>query len=163
MSVTINRMQFLRGDYSGKNSPIRPPWSGPENKFIRSCDCCGECIKKCPTQIIQNGRGNYPIINFNVGECLFCDECVNACEAGALTTIEDQQPWSVAAFINTENCLAFKDTECRSCYDPCEVSSITMTPRIGGVSIPLLNTSLCTGCGACFAICPTKAITMITH
>ena len=163
VSVTINRMQFLRGDYSGKNSPIRPPWAGTENVFIRACDGCGECIKKCPTQIIQNGRGNYPIINFNVGECLFCDECVNACEAGALTIFKDQPPWSVTASINTKNCLAFSDTECRSCYDPCEVSSINMTPRIGGVSIPLLNTSLCTGCGACFAICPTKAITMITN
>ena len=156
-------MQFLRGNYSGKDSPIRPPWSGTENEFTRLCNGCGDCIIKCPTQIIQKGRGNFPVINFKAGECLFCDECVNACNTGALTTVKKQQPWSVTASINNKDCLAFNDTECRSCYDPCEVSSINMTPRLGGVSIPLLNTSLCTGCGACFAICPTKAITMITN
>ncbi|MDH5387559.1 MAG: ferredoxin-type protein NapF [Gammaproteobacteria bacterium] len=163
MSTAINRMQFLRGDYSGKKSPIRPPWADTEKRFTHLCDSCGECIKQCPTQIIQKGRGDYPVINFNAGECLFCNECVDACKTKALTIIEGQQPWSVTASINTKTCLAYNNTECRSCYDPCEVSSINMTARIGGVSIPLLNTSLCTGCGACFAICPTKAITMITH
>ena len=163
MSVAINRMQFLRGDYSGKNSPIRPPWAGTERRFIHLCDGCGECIEQCPTKIIQKGRGNYPVINFNNGECLFCGECVAACEPEALAVITDQHPWSVEAAINTDTCLAHKGVECRSCYDPCEVNSIAMTPRLGGVSIPVINTSLCTGCGACFAICPTKAITMSTN
>ncbi|MDH5611492.1 MAG: ferredoxin-type protein NapF [Gammaproteobacteria bacterium] len=163
MSVAINRMQFLRGDYSGKSSPIRPPWAGDEIQFTQTCDGCGECIEQCPTKIIRKGRGNYPVINFNVGECLFCGKCVDACEPKALIINESQPPWSVEASINTVTCIAFNGVECRSCYDPCEANSITMTPRLGGVSIPVINTDLCTGCGACFAICPTKAITMFTN
>ena len=161
--AAINRMQFLRGDYKGKNAPIRPPWAGAENSFLNLCDSCGDCIEKCPTNIIQKGRGDYPVINFNAGECLFCNECADACTPNALKIIEDQQPWSIIASINTDSCLAFKGVECRSCYDPCEVKSINMKPRLGGVSIPVLDTTLCTGCGACFAICPSKAINMNTN
>ena len=153
-------MQFLRGDLSGKNTPIRPPWSGDENKFINTCNSCGDCIVSCPTKIIKKGRGDYPFINFNAGECLFCNECVNACKTGALTINKGQQPWSVTATIDAKSCLAFKGVECRSCYDPCEAGSIAMTPQLGGVSIPNHNASLCTGCGACFAICPSKSISM---
>ena len=160
MSIAISRMQFLRGDYSGKNSPIRPPWAVTENEFTHQCNVCGECIKKCPTQIIQKGRAGYPVINFNAGECLFCGECVDTCKTNALTTNTDQQPWSVTASINTENCLAFKNTECRSCYDPCEAGSVTITPLLHGVSTPTIDASLCTGCGACFSVCPVSAITM---
>ncbi|MDT8452683.1 MAG: ferredoxin-type protein NapF [Gammaproteobacteria bacterium] len=160
MNTAINRSQFLRGDYSGKASPIRPPWSSTENQFLDSCDSCGDCIERCPTNIIQKGRGNYPVINFNAGECLFCGDCAKACETGALTMVEGQQPWAVTAALNTDNCLAFKGVECRSCYDPCEAGSISMTPRLGGVSIPGFDAQSCTGCGACLAICPTQAIRM---
>ena len=153
-------MQFLRGDISGKNAPIRPPWSGDESRFIDICNGCGGCIEQCPTKIIKKGRGNYPVINFSAGECLFCHECVDACNENALTITKDQQPWSIIATINYESCLAFKNIECRSCYDPCEAGSITITPQLGGVSIPSLNASLCTGCGACFSICPSKSISM---
>ena len=156
-------MQFLRGDISGRNVPIRPPWSVDENHFIDTCNSCGDCIKHCPTKILQKGRGDYPIVNFKAGECLFCNECVEACEVNALAIHEDQQPWSVVATINTETCLAHKGVECRSCYDPCEARAIKMTPLLGGVSIPNLDANLCTGCGACFAICPSNSISMNTN
>lgn len=163
MSVAISRMQFLRGDYSGENSPIRPPWAANESEFTHLCDVCGDCIKKCPTQIIQKGRAGFPVINFNVGECLFCGDCVDTCQTNALVNNTNHQPWTVTASIKNEDCLAYKNTECRSCYDPCEAGSINMTPRLGGVTIPTINTSLCTGCGACFTVCPTKAIRMISN
>ena len=163
MSVAIDRVQFLRGNYSGKNLPIRPPWSDSENKFTQQCNVCGECIKKCPTQIIHKGRAGYPVINFNAGECLFCGDCVDACKTDALSAQTNQAPWSVSASINTENCLAYNNTECRSCYDPCEVSSIKISAKAGGISIPTINSSSCTGCGACFSVCPTRAISMSTH
>ncbi|MCW8831052.1 MAG: ferredoxin-type protein NapF [Gammaproteobacteria bacterium] len=162
MSTAINRMQFLRGDYSGKNSPIRPPWSVSEKKFLEICNGCGECIEQCPTNIIKKGRGNYPVISFSAGECLFCGDCVETCEPGALTAVNDQLPWSVIASINNDNCIAFKGIECRSCYDPCNARAINMPPRLGGVSIPVINTNNCSGCGACFSICPVSAITMNT-
>jgi ferredoxin-type protein NapF len=35
-----------------------------------------------------------------------------------------------------------------------------MPPRLGGISIPLISTDTCTGCGACFSVCPVQAITL---
>ncbi|MDH5711436.1 MAG: ferredoxin-type protein NapF, partial [Gammaproteobacteria bacterium] len=130
------------------------------NTFIDICDGCGECIAQCPNHIIKKGRGRYPVIDFNAGECTFCGDCVNACEPKALSYTENQTPWAIIASINTKNCLAFKGIECRSCYDPCEVGSIKIKPQLGGVSIPTLDLSLCTGCGACYVVCPTSAISM---
>ena len=160
VSKAISRMQFLRGDYSGKNSPIRPPWALPEHTFTSLCERCGECIDKCPTHIIHKGRGDFPVIDFKSGECLLCGDCVDTCKPGALKKINGEQPWSVHASIDTATCLAYRNVECRSCYDPCEASAVNMTPRIGGVSVPVLNRTVCTGCAACFAVCPVQAINM---
>ena len=162
MSTAISRMQFLRGDYSGRNNPIRPPWALAESTFIRLCESCNDCVDKCPTRIINTGRGNLPVVDFKSGECLFCGECVDACQHGALKKIEGQKPWNVTASINSKTCLAYSNVECRSCYDPCESRAIKITPRIGGISIPVLNIADCTGCGACFAVCPVQAVNMTT-
>ena len=163
MSTAISRMQFLRGDYSGRNNPIRPPWALSESPFTKLCERCDDCVDKCPTHIIHKGRGDFPVIDFKSGECLFCGDCVDACKPGALKKIDGQQPWSVIASINSKTCLAYNNVECRSCYDPCEAHAINITPRIGGVSIPVLNSANCTGCGACFAVCPVQAVNMNTN
>lgn len=162
MSTAISRMQFLRGDYSGRNNPIRPPWALPEDSFTKLCERCGDCIDKCPTHIIHEGRGSFPVIDFMSGECLFCGDCVETCKPGALKQLNGHKPWSVTASINSTKCLAYKNIECRSCYDPCESRAIRIKPRIGGVSIPLLNNVNCTGCGACIAVCPAQAVNMNT-
>lgn len=100
------------------------------------------------------------MVNFSKGECLFCDDCVDACKTGALNKTGELPNWSVFAELDETNCLAYKNIECRSCYDPCENGSINMTPRLGGVSIPTINSETCTGCGACFSVCPNHSISM---
>jgi ferredoxin len=72
VSTVISRLQFLRGDYSGRNSPIRPPWARSEKIFITLCDGCGSCIEKCPSRIIRRGRAKFPQIDFGSGECRNC-------------------------------------------------------------------------------------------
>jgi ferredoxin-type protein NapF len=160
MSAAISRMQFLRGDFSGNAAPLRPPWARSENEFTRLCVRCGDCISQCPNHIIVNGRGDFPVVDFSAGECLFCAECVDACKPGALKKSDGQQAWSVRATIDSTKCLAYHNVECRSCYDPCEAQAIRMAPRIGGVSIPVLDNPACSGCGACYGICPVHAINM---
>jgi ferredoxin-type protein NapF len=158
--AAISRIQFLRGDFSGQDEPLRPPWAVDEFLFTEICNTCGDCIEQCPTHIIHKGRGQFPVIDFKSGECLFCGGCLNTCKPGALKEISGQQPWFITASIDTEKCIAFQGVECRSCYDPCEVHAINMTPRIGGVSVPVLNHTTCTGCGACFSVCPVQAVNM---
>lgn len=160
MTTAVSRMQFLRGDFSGRTSPIRPPWAADEFLFTSVCDSCGECVTHCPVQIIEKGRGNFPVVNFSSGECDFCGVCVEHCAPGALKKLDGKRPWAIAASIEAGKCIAYNGVECRSCEDPCETRAISMVPRIGGVSIPILNTKQCTGCGACFSVCPVQAINM---
>lgn len=161
MNAQVNRMQFLRGDFKGKEMPIRPPWAINENLFTEICTSCGECITQCPTHIIRPARANFPVIDFSAGECLFCEQCIDVCKPHALLkTKQNNSPWSIKVSINDDICIAHQGVECRSCFDPCETRAILMPPRPGGISVPVISTDNCTGCGACFSICPVQAITI---
>jgi ferredoxin-type protein NapF len=162
MNTQVSRMQFLRGDFKGKQIPLRPPWAIDESLFLEICTSCGKCISQCPTNIIKPARANFPVVDFKSGECLFCEECVNACEPRALLKTTQNTPWTIKASINEDVCISYQGVECRSCYDPCEANAIKMPPRLGGFSTPTVDAINCTGCGACFSICPVQAITMNT-
>ena len=131
-----------------------------EDQFLETCTACGECVTHCPTHIIKKERADYPVIDFESGECLFCEKCIDVCKPRALVKTESNTPWAIKASIKEDSCLAFQGVECRSCYDPCETRAITMPPRLGGISIPILNTEKCTGCGACFSVCPVHSVSM---
>lgn len=153
-------MQFLRG----AQDVFRPPWSLDEPLFVETCDRCGDCINACPTSIIEKGRGGFPVINFQKGECEFCGDCVMRCHNGALqrqAMEAEQSPWSLTAVI-TDSCLAMNGVVCRTCGEQCDERAIRFRPRVGGVSIPELDSEACSGCGACVAPCPVKAVTIQT-
>ena len=160
MSSQVSRMQFLRGDFKGKETPLRPPWAIAESLFTEICTNCGECISHCPTDIIKPARANFPVIDLSAGGCLFCEQCVDGGKPRALLKSSQETPWAIKAFIDKTACIAYQGVECRSCFDPCETRAIQMPPRLGGICIPVLNSNNCTGCGACFSVCPVQAITM---
>lgn len=159
--MAISRMQFLRGDFSGRSAPIRPPWSLDEAEFIERCQRCGACAEACSQHIIRPGRGDFPEIDFTAGECLFCGDCVAVCEPRALYRQAQQTPWTVTAVLDTKACIAFMGVECRGCTDPCEPRAIRIAFRPGGVGTPRIDQSACTGCGACARVCPAQALTML--
>jgi len=153
-------MQFLRGDFSGRNAALRPPWALGQAAFVSRCDGCGHCVAACPTHILRTGRGGYPEVDFSSGECLFCRDCVAACRPGALQERAGEAPWSLRASIDAEACVAYRGVECRSCFDPCEPRAIRMQARVGGAAIPELEATNCNGCGACYALCPVRAVSL---
>ena len=127
MGTQVSRMQFLRGDFKGKEMPLRPPWAIDESLFTEICTNCGECISQCPAHIIKQARANFPVVDFTFGECLFCEECVDVCKPQALLKNTQKSPWSIKASIDKDVCIAHKGVECRSCYDPCESRAIILT------------------------------------
>ena len=160
MGLAISRSEFLQGNLGSRNRPIRPPWSLPEMVFRWQCTSCGDCLEKCPTDIIEFGRGQIPVINFDKGECLFCEDCLNACNAKALVKKENQAPWLYKSAIDNDSCLAYKAVECRACQDPCESRAIRFIAIAGSMSKPNIDSNLCNGCGACYSVCPTHAISI---
>lgn len=158
--MAITRMQFLRGDFSGKSAPLRPPWALDETLFVDTCDGCGRCIKACPTQILKAGRAGFPEVDFSSGECLFCGDCVSSCRLGALVTGKVPSPWSIKIVLDTDTCLAHRGVACSNCIDPCEPRAIRQRYQPGGVALPEVDLSLCSGCGACYGVCPVRAISL---
>ncbi|MBS1173848.1 MAG: napF [Proteobacteria bacterium] len=142
-ATSISRGRFLRGDFGGRRRPIRPPWALAEDEFIERCTRCADCIGACPTRIVAKGPGGFPHIDFSRGECTFCGRCASACRAGALRIGAEGAPWRLAATI-ADRCLA--------------LNAIRFGARAGGVAVPELAPDRCSGCGACFGICPVNAI-----
>lgn len=158
-SQSLSRRAFLRGRFSAPPVETRPPWAIAAPAFEQACTRCDACIAVCPSRIMVRGAAGFPTIDFRLGtgECTFCGECATACQPVALRVAADAPPWRLKAVIGAA-CLAFKDVVCRSCGDSCSAAAIRFRPRLGGAALPELDTTGCTGCGACIGVCPSAAI-----
>ena len=57
------------------------------------------------------GDGGYPTVDFSLGECTFCADCVNSCQPKALVRNMPEQPaWPYKAAIG-EDCLPKQEVE----------------------------------------------------
>ncbi len=155
MSQSIN--QSRRNLFSRRKSNVtRPPWSKTEQEFTDNCTRCDKCITACETQIIKRGEGGFPEIDFNLGECTFCQLCVDVCPEPVFD-LAQSLPWSIRASIK-DSCLTYEGGWCQSCKDACDPRAISFIMAVGQVPKPLIDTDACTGCGACVSPCPSNAI-----
>ena len=156
----ISRRQFLRGDYRGQKTTLRPPWSAPLTRFLSQCDRCGKCRDACRERIILLTDSGYPQIDFNNGACTFCGDCARSCPTGALQKPETSAiPWRLRAQIS-DRCLAFKGVVCLVCSEQCDARAIYFQRRSTPVAVPVVDVDRCNGCGACVAPCPGQAVSM---
>src|SRR5262249_43744944 len=51
-------------------------------------DGCRQCAKACPTEALTSDGGR---LQLDLGRCLFCTECVQACPAGAIRYTQDHR------------------------------------------------------------------------
>ena len=138
---------------------IRPPGSVEEKEFLDRCIKCDQCIRVCPTNVLQPAifaagiEGIWtPILNMKVGYCeLNCTLCGQVCPTGAIQriTIEEknglgdfaaQGPVRIGtAFYDHGRCLPWSmETPCVVCEEVCPVSpkaifsrEVTITKRDG--------------------------------
>ena len=159
LAASISRARFLRGDFSGRRQPIRPPWAIPEDRFVARCTRCDACLLACSPGVIVRGSGGFPQVDFSRGECTFCGRCADACGEGAFAPRAQTAPWHWVARIG-EGCLAVRRVVCRSCGDACEARAIRFRLEAGGAGWPVMDGAACSGCGACVSVCPAGAIDM---
>ena len=162
---------------------IRPPGSIAESEFLRRCIKCGECMRVCPTNVIQPAllesgfQGLWtPFLMNKIGYCEYhCVLCSQVCPTGAIIplTVDKktgkglfQKPLKIGtAFYDRGRCLPWAmHTECIVCEEVCPVSpkaiwfkNIEMELRNGKkklLKLPHVEPELCIGCGICENKCP---------
>lgn len=161
MPEAVSRLQFLRGDFRNGRAPMRPPWALDEATFTEVCTRCEDCRNACPEGIVGKGRGGFPTVSFERGECTFCGDCVKVCKSKALARVNgngaERAPWSITAEISS-SCLSMRGITCRVCGDRCDARAIRFQLAVGGVANPRIDLAACNGCGACVSPCPVGAV-----
>ncbi|WP_109574837.1 ferredoxin-type protein NapF [Aminobacter sp. AP02] len=151
--ASISRRTFLTGGNEQPVQRIVPP--GVMEDGLGSCTGCGACVEACPTAIIAMVAGK-PSLDFMAGECLLCGDCATACPELVFDRASTPVFSHVVAI--SDDCLARNGISCMTCRDACPQAAISFRPRIGGPFLPELREAACTGCGACIAPCPARAI-----
>lgn len=168
---------------SPRSEVIRPPGSIAEDDFLGRCIKCGECMRVCPTNVIQPAllesgfEGLWsPILINRIGYCEHnCVLCGQVCPTGAIEplTVERKvgkgpfkEPVKIGtAFYDRGRCLPWAmNTECIVCEEVCPTSpkaiwfeTVEVKDREGGtkkLKLPHLDPKLCIGCGICENKCP---------
>ena len=124
---------------------VRPPGALAEKEFLDRCLKCGQCMRVCPTNVVQPAsleaglEGLWtPILNFRAGTSgcqLNCVACGNVCPTAALRPLNldeklgrgqfaDAGPIRMGtAFVDRGRCLPWSmDVPCIVCQENCPVS-----------------------------------------
>ncbi len=155
---------------------VRPPGAPPERDVLALCSRCGQCMKTCPTNVLQPSLAKAgvlgvftPEMDYRVGYCEWsCAECGRVCPTGAivpLTLAEKRETIIGRAYIDRDRCLPWADGKtCLVCQELCPLPDKAIaitetqvrTPAGQSVRLgrPEVIAELCIGCGVCEYYCP---------
>ena len=156
-----------------RETPITPPGSVSANNMNRHCTACQLCVSACPNNVLRPStdplRFMQPELSFERGYCRpECTHCSHVCPTGAIRRIDREQKTAIhighAVWIR-ENCIPVVNGDsCGLCARHCPTWAIAMEDReINGriVSVPVVDTEKCIGCGKCEHLCPARPFSAI--
>lgn len=141
---------------------LRPPGTTNEETFLNRCIRCRVCANVCEAGCIEFftlsdsiEKAGTPYVNSRLRACNLCMNCTQVCPTGALEPIERELKDIKAevrmgeAIVVEQHCFSFNGKICGVCKDACPVNAITLDR-----ARPIVETSLCIGCGRCEERCP---------
>ncbi len=132
---------------------IRPPGARKEEDFLSRCVKCGQCMRVCPTNVLQPAlletgiEGMWtPVLKMRYGVCdIHCTLCTQVCPTGALQRLTPAQRNGLepypgraermvvklgTAFVDRGRCLPWAmDRPCVACEEVCPVSPKAISGR----------------------------------
>jgi ferredoxin len=121
------------GRIQRKTYLIRPPGALSELEFLATCARCAQCMKSCPTNVIQPavfdaGAEGFmtPQMDYRRAYCEWtCNECGKVCPTQAIHELpleEKQRKVIGRAFIDRNTCIPWAEgRDCLVCEELCPV------------------------------------------
>ena len=178
----------LGGERLAPSRLLRPPGVDDESSFLNLCIRCGECMKVCPTNVLQpvifeaGLEGVFspyliPRYIFEQSYCEYtCTLCGQVCPTGAIPRLTEEakhaQPMGKAYF-DHNLCLPWADgTPCIRCEEMCPtpekaikiLNTFTVKDKDGvevEIHQPHVDRDLCVGCGICESNCTIEGVSAI--
>lgn len=157
--------QIKRADDTGV---IRPPGALKEKGFVDRCIRCGNCMKVCPTNVLQpsmleagpEGIWTPHAVN-EIGYCEYnCTLCGEVCPTGAIAKLPikmKQKAKMGIARVDRPKCIAWAEgAQCLVCEEHCPIPNKAIKIEQGRVGKPVVDKDLCIGCGICQFKCPVR-------
>ena len=168
---------------------IRPPGAADdEKKFLNLCIRCGECLKVCPTNVLQPAvleagvKGVFsprllPRFIFEQSFCEYsCTLCGQVCPTGAIPRLTEEAKHAKPtghAYFDHSRCLPWaENTPCIRCEEMCpapdkaiKILKTVKTKDKNGQEIelqfPYVDRDLCVGCGICESNCTIPGVSAV--
>jgi polyferredoxin len=178
LGATIAGVGLLASDMAAsRDHPhlVRPP-GARENGLLSKCIRCSECIRACPTSVLQPAlveagiEGLWtPVLLPRLGYCDYsCNACGQVCPVQAIPplSLEDKRAQVIGqAYINQDRCIPWADNQdCIVCEEMCPVPDkaikleqsevLTVDGERVTVQRPHVIRERCIGCGICEYKCP---------
>jgi MauM/NapG family ferredoxin protein len=144
---------------------LRPPGALKEDRFLAACVRCGQCAEACPFDTLLLAAPDKgiafgtPYLKPDQIPCYLCEgydelKCIEVCPTSALKPVENLKAIRMGtARIDREICWAYNRVICRSCWHACPFPDEAI--YFDELLRPVVNESVCIGCGLCTLACPT--------
>jgi ferredoxin len=123
---------------------LRPPGAQDEGRFLSRCIRCGDCLRICPTNVLQPAVGEAgaagfgtPVLVPRLGYCDYaCNSCGQVCPTEAIPRLgleEKRRQVIGVAVIDRSRCIPWAlRTPCGVCEEMCPLTPKAITLRGGG-------------------------------